>query len=314
MVRRALSVSCCVAVAILAAACSPSDRSPLPSPSAPTPLPPAVTSYTGAWHGTFTITQCTGRRHCNESIGQRSAFSLLLQQGGAHVDGVFQAEGFAIPVGGNVSTDGQLSLTGSRPSPGLYSPAAELTRFTARQSPDGLTAELAYRVRYREDMPENGNALEQTIAATVPSAARGEATPVNSFAGRWVGSLIIADCSTEGWTFCYPEERGREYGYELTLTQSGQRVTGQLNFRGRFDVTGSVAGDTLTLERSVREDAQSGGRYFANLEHWIMTRDAVGQLRGEMLYHRDMVWDASLQRPPYISRYRGEIVYGILEP
>jgi hypothetical protein len=45
-----------------------------------------------------------------------------------------------------------------------------------------------------------------------------------------------------------------------------------------------------------------------------MTRDAVGQVRGELTYVLETLWAPSLQRPPSVSRYRGRIVYGILEP
>ena len=305
-----------VTAATLSAACNGSPPNQPPAlPLAPSPLPPPVAAnFAGAWHGNYTITQCQGQRHCFFSLGQKSPFSLRLEQTGSHASGVFQTGSFAIPVDGEVSSEGELSLTGTRPSPGLYSPAVELTRFTARLSPTGFVADLAYRMRYADGMQDGigGNSLEQSLGGTVGSAEGGEIPAVSLFTGKWTGSLIISDCSTEVWTACWPEERDREYGYALTLVQSGDRVTGELEFRpGRFQISGTVSGDTVTLEPAVREDPGSSYRAVTRLQHWIMTRDGVGNLRGEMHYMRETVWEPSLQRPPSVPRYEGKIIYGL---
>ena len=200
---------------------------------------------------------------------------------------------------------------GTRPSPGKYSPTVDLTRFNSRLASAGLVADFEYRMRYAEGMQDwiGGNSLVQSHGGIIDAAERGENTPLSSFDGRWTGSLFISDCSTVGWIACWPEERDREYGFELTLTQSGDRVTGELRLRDRFQVTGTVAGDTLTLEPTVREDVQSGARIFTQLQRWQMTRDAVGSLRGEMYYKRETVW--SNGQPSYLSAYYATIVYGI---
>jgi hypothetical protein len=302
-----------VSAAALSTACNRNAIDQPPAlPSAPTPLPPLAASFAGAWHGDYTVTRCEGQRHCNETRGRAYPFSLRLEQAGSHVRGLFMPHG--IPVEGDVSSDGELSLTGTRPSAGKYSPAVELTRFTARLSPTGLVADLVYQMRYEHGMRDwiGGNSLEQSLGGTVASAERGTITPVSSFDGQWTGTLIISDCSTIGWTACWPEERDREYGFELTLTQSGNRVSGELRLRDRFQVTGTVSGDTLTLEPAVREDVQSGSRIFTRLERWEMTRDAVGSVRGEMYYKRDTVWTSG--QPSSQSAYYAKIVYGIPAP
>src|SRR5262245_46295785 len=146
---RPLIYSCCIVVLVFFAACNREPGTTVPTPVAPTPTLPAITNYAGSWHGNFLVTQCEGRRHCFSSTGQQSPFSLLLQQTGVRVEGVFQAEGFVIPVEGEVAADGGLALTGRRASPGGYLPAVELTRFTARRSNSaGLVAELGYRLQY----------------------------------------------------------------------------------------------------------------------------------------------------------------------
>jgi hypothetical protein len=305
-----------VVLTILTSACnrSEADRPALPTPSAPTPLPAAITSYAGAWHGTFTITECRGRRHCNESIGQQSPFSLLLQQSGSRVDGVFQAEDFATPVDGQVSVEGGLTLTGGRASAGWYLPAVELTRFTARRSDTaGLVAELGYRLEYPDGTPPTVNSLQQAIGGNIVSAALGPPTSRNSFAGRWIGKLLITDCSAVGWTSCYPESRGEQWGYELTLAQTGDRVSGELRMRQRIAVTGTVSGDTLTLDAATKDEPVSSATVFWHLRNWTMTKDAVGQVRGGMAYDNETVWIASLNQSPFVSRYRADILYGILE-
>jgi hypothetical protein len=307
-----------LSAAVLSASCNGKTPGQPPAlPSAPSAVPPSVSaSFAGAWQGNYTVTQCSGQRHCGLTRGRAYPFSLRVQQSGSRVHGVFHTESFAIPVDGEVSSEGELSLAGTRPSPGKYSPAVELTRFTARLSSTGLVADLEYWMRYAHGMREwiGGNSLEQSLGGTVASAERGENRPVNSFTGRWEGALIISDCSAEGWTACWPEERDREYGFLLTLVQSGERVTGELEFRlGRFQVSGTISGDTVTLEPAVREETQSSARLLTHLQHWIMAKDAVGSLRGEMHYVRETVWEPLLQRPPSVSRYEGRIVYGVPE-
>lgn len=276
---------------------------------------PSITNYAGTWHGTYVTTQCGGRRHCFSSIGQQNPFVLSLEQTGTRVTGIFQAEAWAVQVEGDVAADGALSLAGHRNSPGWYLPAVELTTFSARRSnATGLQAEVAFRLRYPDGTPPNVNSLEQSIAGRIDSAEHGTPTSLNSFAGRWTGAFVISECSFVGWTFCWPEALGEQWGYELTLTQTGDRVRGELSFRGTVPVTGTVSGDTLTLETVTREDPQSGGRYFFRLQRWTMTRDRVGQVRGEMAFEREMVWAPPSTLRPYVSTYRGELLYGILEP
>jgi len=307
---RALAI---VTLAVVMAACS-SDRTPA-VPTAPSAPPPSITNYTGTWHGSYVMTQCGGRRHCVLSIGQQNPFVLSLEQIGTRVTGVFQAEAWAVQVVGEVAADGGLTLAGHRNSPGWYLPAVEITKFTVRRSEvTGLQAELAFRVRYPDGTPEGMNSREQSVGGRVDAAERNIPTPLTPFAGRWTGALVIKECSFVGWTFCWPENLGEQWGYELTLAQTGNRVTGELNFRGRTAVTGTVSGDTLTLDPVTREDPQSGGRLFFRVQRWTMTRDRVGQVRGEMAYEREMAWEPSRNMPPYVSRYRGDLLYGILEP
>jgi len=308
---RSFVASCCIVVTLICAACNRGEPGAptLSTPSAPTP---AITNYGGSWHGNFLITQCSGRRHCNEARGQQSPFSVLLQQTGARVDGVFQAEGFAIPVEGDVSGDGELTLTGRQASPGWYLPTIELTRFTARRSDTtGLVAELAYRLEYPAGAPNlgvNGSA-PQTISGSIVSAALGAPTPRNSFAGAWNGKFLLTDQSTTDWLGCVPESRGEEGVYKLTLIQTGDRVAGELRICRHFNVTGTVSGDTLTLDPTVSSTTDSW-----HLLSWTMTKDAVGQVRGNMAYEYETLGVPSLNRPPYVSRYRADILYGILEP
>jgi len=315
---RALAAGGCIVVTLISAACNRGESGApgLATPSAPTPLPPAITNYAGSWHGSFSITQCSGRRHCNEARGQQSPFSLLLQQIGARVDGVFQAEGFAMPVEGEVSADGGLTLTGRQASPGWYLPTIELTRFTARRSDTtGLVAELGYRLEYPAGAPNlriNGTA-PQTIGGSIVSAALGAPTARNSFAGTWVGKLLLTDQSTADWLGCYPEYRGDEGVYKLTLTQTGDRVAGELQICRHFNVTGAVSGDTLTLDPAVQHAVSSATSVW-HLRSLTMTKDAVGQVRGSMTYEFEAVGVPSLNRPPSVSRYQADILYGILEP
>lgn len=300
-------------VALFCGACNRETGAPtLPTPAAPTT---AIASFAGSWHGDFLITQCSGRRHCNEARGERSPFSLLLQQIGHRVEGVFQAEAFAIPVAGEVSAEGELMLSGHLASPGWYLPTIDLMRFTARRSdPKGLGAELNYRLEYPDGAPNlSSNARQQTISGNVISAALGAPTTRSSFAGRWVGRFLLTDQSTTDWLGCVPERRGEEGSYQLTLTQTGDRVAGELQICRRFDVTGTVSGATLTLDPAAQQTVRSVTGLW-HLRSWTMTKDAVGQVSGSMAYDFERDGMPSLNRPPYVARYRADIRYGILEP
>jgi hypothetical protein len=310
---RALGFSACIVVMLLSAACSREPGSPvLPTPSAPAP---AITNYAGSWHGNFVLTQCDGQRHCNLTMGREYSFSLLLQQTGARVDGALHVSGFPIPVEGDVSADGRLTLTGRRASAGLYSPHMELTRFEAQRSHTaGIVAEFSYVVQYPEGSPLAPDSRQQLIGGSIASAALGDRTPRSSFAGRWRGRLFITDCIWEGTLGCYPEVRGEEPGYELTLTQTGDRVEGELWTRERIKVTGTVSGDTLTLDVATLQQPVSSATSLWHLRSWTMTKDAIGQVRGSMAFDRETVWVPPANMPTNWARYRAEIVYGVLAP
>ena len=304
------------AVLAFAVACTRQQSPVSPTaPAAPTPLPPIVASYAGVWHGNFTIAHCQGRRHCVFSIGQHRPFVLLLDQAGSHVTGMFQVESFGVPVQGDISTDGELTLRGRRDSPGALAAAVELTRFTARQSASaGLLADLTYRLRYPDTVPEGVNSKEQSISGVIASAARGQLPAANAFGGRWTGSLVIRDCAPANTPGCWPRELGHEGTYELTLSQSGDRVTGVLKFEGDLSVTGTVADNSLTLDRITREDPISSGRSFVHLERWTMTRGEAGGLRGSLIYSRETVWNSLVRSPNAIIRFQGDIVSGTQQP
>src|SRR5689334_17384521 len=218
-------VTClCVIVSIACAACSrESDAAARSIPTAPTSPVPAITSYAGSWHGNFTITQCEGQRHCALTIGQQSPFVLLLQQSGARVDGVFRVGfgSFTIPVEGDVSSDGALTLAGLHPSPGDSLPRIEVTRFLARRSDTaGVVADFSYVATYPAGSPlAPENSPSQVIGGSISSATLGVPVPANSFGGRWTGNGITTTCVAGGPLGCYPEDLSPGWGFELTLTQ-----------------------------------------------------------------------------------------------
>lgn len=309
----------CVIVSLGWAACSREPGAPAVStPTAPTASSPAITNYAGPWHGNFTITQCNGQRHCALTIGQQSPFVLLLQQSGARVDGVFRVGfgSFTIPVEGDVSADGTLTLTGLRPSPGESLPRIELTRFTARRSDGaGVVGEFSYVAEYPPGSPlAPENSPPQVIGGNISSATLGSPVPVSSFAGRWTGSGIITTCVAGGPLGCYPEDLSPGWGFELTLTQTDDLVAGELRLRQRFSVTGTVAGNALTLDPSTTRAIGSSDVTVWSLRSWTMTKDGVGQVRGSVSYDREVLWAPSLNRAPDLARYQVAILSGILEP
>jgi hypothetical protein len=228
---------------------------------------------------------------------------MRLSRDGSQVSGVFQAESFAVPVIGAVSDTGSVSLRGTRASPGPNSPTVELVSFTTA-SGELTDAQLRYELRYPNTASTGTNGPVQAMTGRVTQVHRGDTTPPTSFTGTWRGNAFTRDCSVVGWLFCWPEERFHEYVVTLVLSQSGDRVSGTFTFVARvLNVTGTVSGNSVTLDEARDERPVSSARDVFRLERSTLTRDAVGQLTGSLRYVRETIWDASLNRQTYVSRY-----------
>lgn len=306
-------ISATLFVLSLCVACADGKTPTTPTPGSPHVAPPAA--YDGAWSGTFTITRCGGRRHCVFSIGEQSPFTLRLSRTGTRVSGVFQAEWFTVPVEGVISEHGSLSLRGVRLPPGPESATVEVTAFTSA-SAELTQAELTYELRYPESATTGTNSRHQSISGRVTQVMPGAVTAPTSFQGTWRGTVFLRDCSTVGWLSCWPDERLHEYVVTIVLTQSGDRVSGTFSFPRQEDVTpvtGTVAGNTATFDPVTLERPVSSARDVLRLERAILTRDGVGQLTGSLRYVRETIWDAALNRQPFVSSYEGD-VSGVLIP
>jgi len=310
---RILDSSIVVAI-VLTVGCGRNATPTSPSPTGfPAPTSPPIVSFAGAWHGTFTLIACAGRAFCHLQLGNAQAFSLRVDQTGADVSGVFHTDAWEIPVTGTVASTGELTLSGFRPAPGVFSASAELKNFTARRREELLDVELTYELRYPDSYPLRfGTSRVQSFSGKGTDIRRGGEVIPSSFTGTWVGSTITRDCSPANRPGCWPEELGGEGRYRLIVEQVGSRVFGILGEVQPLEVTGTVSGDTLSLDELTTEKPEGSGRSVFRLNRWTVTRDRVGNLTGNFESARETHYPPSMGLAPYVVRYAGDIVSGVL--
>ena len=306
------------------------------SPTTPTTLSPAERSdFSGAWQGEYQVTACDGTRNCFAYRGTQRTFSLRLSQTGNGVVGVLTvggvvAGGFdigggvSIDVTGAVSSDGLLTLTGTRPSASAFDSSGDtqVTRFAVRRDiQHGLTGSFGYVVRYTpQQNPETGSI---SWAGDVTSASRvGNVGPQpSSFAGHWVGNYIVRQCVPVGWTFCLPEMASHVYLFDLRLAQSGTTLTGTMAWSSparanMLDVAGRISQDSLTLEGSATGVQSGVDADVLRLTGWATTRDDLGRMRGSFSFVRETHWGSTSTRPGQVwtINYDAELVNVVLQP
>jgi len=234
--------------------------------------------FTGAWQGSYRISECTGERHCVLQIGQVQPFTLRLTQQGRTVEGVFWTPSDTIDVAGEVEDRDTLTLHAVR-NPAPADPAAEaLTALDATLEGAALSGEIAFTVGYR--LAPSFPPVAYTRSVDVVSASRGTLSPPASFSGTWRGEHVVQSCTPVGWLECYTLVPGTAYPIEVTLSQQGTSVSGAV-LLGSYTVpvSGTVSSGTVSLTGSL-DAPVSGGHVTTRIVSWAATRDAVGRMHG----------------------------------
>ena len=254
--------------------CGGSDRSPSG--------PDGVMDFTGAWQGSYRISECTGERHCVLQIGQVQPFSLRLRQQGRTVDGVFATTSDTIDVAGEVEDRDTLVLHAVPPSTSADPVADALTAFDATLHGAVIAGQIAFTVGYR--LAPSFPPVAYTRGGDVVSASRGTLSPQASFNGTWRGEHVVQACTPTGWLECHTLVPGTAYPIEVTLSQQGVGVSGSV-LLGSYTVpvSGTVSGGTVSLTGSL-DAAVSGGHVITRIVSWSATRDAVGRMRGALAF------------------------------
>jgi len=273
----------CVAFLLLAAACGGST-----SPASPTPTtapPAAFADFSGLWTGSYNYTSCLGDHHCNLRIGTSQAFDLRIDQTGSRVRGLFTQWEFAAELSGDVRDDGTVTLSGEAPQASEKDSGMTVSRIVLRLSADRvLQGTIAYQTRsgiqYAEFSP--GLTVEGEIASARREDLRAFVAIVD---GTWSGRFAIRGCTPVGGSpFCTPHEDRETARLELTLSRSGESLSGTLAIGAdRIPVTGRIAGTTVALSGETDVTA-SGGPGHVRVTSLNASIDSLGRLVGTFRY------------------------------
>lgn len=269
-----------LAVAVLALAVGSCAKAPLTAPivAEVSTTPAAVyADFSGVSVMTYKMSVCQGLRECWYRTGATVTSELRLLQTGNTMTGLFiESAQSVIPVTGQVSGDGELTLAGARArvSRSWSMDAARAVTLRLRRGADGAvtgTVEIKSDTNHYEQASVTTGGDIAALTPVQPLAAQA------GFTGTWSGQYIIRSCTVVGFQFCAPVV-GELYGFDLTLSGSGSSLTGELQHLAA--VTGSGSGDQLTL----------GGRSIVTVpaKHtitgWQTYRDALGQLHGTFTF------------------------------
>jgi hypothetical protein len=280
-------------------------HSPAPSPSPGSPR----ADFTGAWHGEYRVTTCTGGRNCFAQVGSDRPYVLALAQVGAEVSGVFMSDGAVVDVRGNVGADDQLRLQAAPPS--VVTDVSAFTRFEATLTVEA--AELRGVLEFTIGAPFFGSLppTAYTRGGDIRSSVRDALTPITSYAGQWRGEYIVRACTPVGWPDCHWAQPGASYVIELALSQSGDTVTGTAVLSSKtIPVIGVVSAGSLTLTGELTT-AISGGTSQTRIVSWTSRRDVVGRLFGQFHASDETV---GLSPAPMSMTYDAELVGVVFVP
>lgn len=299
-------------VGLFAVACAACGQSS--SPASPSPIVPTngVADFSGIWQGQYRITTCAGERDCWARVGTTRPYVLRLTQSGSLVTGVLEAWWFTIDVGGEVTKDGTLSLSGSSAGTGGYDGmgAVRVPGFLLRlDAQQGLAGDLSYSV---VPLPGNAGYDFGTVShgGVVLNATRNALPAVSpavlaAYEGTWAGRFVIESCSFSGWQTCYPEIRDGAYTFSLDLRVDGGALSGELVLETtRIPVTAAVSPSGLVVQGS-ESHVVSGGTSLTTLDRWTTSRDVYARLNGTFEYERTFV---RLTGAPNSSQYQARLV------
>lgn len=256
------------------------------SPSAPTTRT-TDTTFGGVWALGYTITECSGERHCVLTVGNVRTAQLRLTQNGSLVTGVFNGDEI-VDVTGTVSSDGALSLTGTMPALSAKDHAVEFTATGLTKTDTGM---LVGSIRYVERGTPQGDFFGvYSRTGRIDSATRTLSTsPTTGFTGVWSGLFVVQSCTFSGWLFCYPHQDGSLYPITLTLTQAGQQLSGTFAMGSDIaTVSGTASGDGFSLT-GFGSHIVSGGTSDTTVTSFTATRSSVGRLYGTITFSQAYV-------------------------
>jgi len=267
-----------VAASFVLAACGRTPSAPSTTPSAPL-TPVAAADFSGLWTGSFRLTSCAGDRHCGILMGTTRTFTLRLRQSGSQVQGLFTQSIYAADVAGEVLKDGTVLVSGSAPAANTMDGSMRVTGLALRATPTrALEGTVAYETE--PSAPAIGVEFRTTISGDVVSITRSD---LQTFAaavdGTWSGRFAVRSCVPPARSlYCYPYGDQEMVNLELSLTRSGDAVTGTFGSgSNRVPVSGRISGSSISLSG---ESLVSGGTTVIRVSAWNGSVDGFGRMRG----------------------------------
>lgn len=280
-----------VAVALILAACGGSPTMPAPGGSAP--VLSLVAPFEGVWTFKYRVDQCSGERHCFAVLGKTYDLSVRLVATATGYDGVVLLPGWAnIDVTGTVDASGAVVLSGVRRRiyDNDYEREVELTRLRLASDGVAVTGDVEYTSRGPWNS-EYGTETRRTGAVVAGTRfADRTATSLSDFTGIWSGRVATRDCSSVGWQGCYPLEARELWGFELTVTGAGGRVSGLFKSPAAANVEGNVSGASMILQ-GTGDRSGSGHTGITTIRPSTLTRDRVGRLKGSLSIEMRWNWN-----------------------
>ena len=239
--------------------------------------PVASTQLAGEWAIDYIVDSCSGNRQCGHSLRRTDRLLLRLFEDGGAVTGAAYTEVMTpIEISGT-RTGRFIDVKGARAAafPGVVGFNSPAIAVKSRLGPGAMG-----EYEYSSFGPPSGDFFgNYVVKGTIVSAERlGDVPVIQSFDGRWSGYIAIGDCVSSGWG-C--SGKGMTI-YEVTLSQTGDRVTGTMRIGGSVlvPVEGLASGEALRLEGTLETRGGAGSRSVNSVLQFEARRDRIGFLRG----------------------------------
>jgi hypothetical protein len=248
-------------------------------------------TYEGVWTITYTVAECGGFRQCVHYRGDSRPIYLHLAAVPSGYEGVVEVGFYNVSVTGSVGVDGALTLTGLRPAALADDVSVEINAITLQHN--GLAAgTTGGTVRFTQRGASNSDFFGTAITSgPITAAERTSAlSPIPALSGKFAGHFPANNCSSDGWSHCFPFWEDTTYSLVLELTQTAGTVAGTLTLSGAaIPISGTATGSTVRFS-GIATPASSGVNVTYRVETDGVQVDKVGRLTGTLRFVSTYDW------------------------
>lgn len=238
----------------------------------------------GAWFATTFVETCTTSRGEPCPRYPRSDDLSLFVTGGLDSPRalVNLPTNVVVELAGVANADGSIAFHGAADHPGHSISRTEVPVFVVRAAPDGLTGRFEY-LRHHEASRNQPAGVARYAGQIVAATREGRAFTPGPFQGSWRGEAVAMACLAGD---C--DGNSDVYDMRLDLSQAGDEVVGDVEFRGfGVPLSGTAAGGTVALAGARTVDPCRELSLYVELcaqevRHATLTLDEFGRLHGEL--------------------------------